>query len=125
MAIPESQLETWSHQGSIQQSSDTYQTIRTALLADDSGFADKLPAVFLQGSYGNDTNIYAESDVDVVIRLDSTFRYAIERLTEAEQQAYRTYVTPATYEFATFKSAVVAQLRRKFGVPAVSVDNKA
>src|SRR5437867_2279430 len=111
MAIPESQLETWSHQGSVQQSSDTYQTVRRALLADDSGYADKLLDVFLQGSYGNDTNIYAESDVDVVIRLDSTFRYYIEQLTETEQQAYRAYVTPATYNFDTFKSAVVAQLQ--------------
>lgn len=29
--------------------------------------------VFLQGSYGNDTNIYAESDVDIAIRLDNCF----------------------------------------------------
>jgi hypothetical protein len=29
--------------------------------------------LFLQGSYGNDTNIYAESDVDVVMRTDSIY----------------------------------------------------
>lgn len=32
MAIPESQLETWSNRGSVTQSSGTYQTIRNALL---------------------------------------------------------------------------------------------
>jgi len=31
MPIPESQLETWSHQGSITQSSNTYNTIKSVL----------------------------------------------------------------------------------------------
>ena len=69
MAIPEAQLDTWSHQGSIKQSSTTYATIRSALLAEGSAYANKETKVFLQGSYGNATNIYAESDVDVVIVL--------------------------------------------------------
>ena len=37
-------------------------------------YADKNLKVFLQGSYGNDMNIYAESDVDIVIRLDDCSR---------------------------------------------------
>lgn len=125
MPIPESQLETWSHQGSVAQSSNTYQTIRRVLLADDSGYADKSFEVFLQGSYGNDTNIYSESDVDIVIRLDSIFRYDVEQIPLAEQQAYRTYVQPATYSFDTFKAAVVAHLQSQFGYAAVSVGKKA
>ena len=125
MAIPESQLETWSHQGSIQQSSNTYQTIRNALLASDSGYADKSFEVFLQGSYGNDTNIYAESDVDVVIRLDSIFRYDINQLADVEKQTYRNSVAPPTYSFDQFKNAVVANLQNKFGTAAISVGSKA
>lgn len=57
MAVPESQLETWSHQGSISQSSSTYATIKRAIEASDTKYADKDYEVFLQGSYGNDTNI--------------------------------------------------------------------
>ncbi len=57
MPISESQLETWSHQGSIQQSSATYQTVRSALLSDKAAYKDKAFEVFLQGCYGNDTNI--------------------------------------------------------------------
>ena len=75
MAIPDAQLETWSHQGSVTQSSITYQIIRDALFDSSAAYANKLFDVFLQGSYGNDTNIFAESDVDVVIRLDSIFVY--------------------------------------------------
>lgn len=80
MGIPESQLDTWSHQGSITQSSTTYATIKNALEAGGSTYASKSYKVFLQGSYGNDTNIYSESDVDVVIQLDSTFYHNLESL---------------------------------------------
>jgi len=41
MGIPESQLETWSHQGSVTQSSSTYETIKRALEAADAKYAGK------------------------------------------------------------------------------------
>src|ERR1035441_9094059 len=90
MAIAEAQLETWSHQGSVQQSCDTYATVKRSLEANDTKFADKSCEVFLQGSYGNDTNIYAESDVDVVIRTDSIYYYDISALSPQELQTFNT-----------------------------------
>jgi hypothetical protein len=125
MAIPESQLDTWSHQGSVTQSSATYQTVRRVLLAEDSGYARKSFEIFLQGSYGNDTNIYAESDVDIVIRLDSTFRYDTNQLTANAKEAYLHYVELATYTFDMFKIAVLAHLRKQFGSDAITVGTKA
>ena len=89
MAIPESQLDTWSHQGSVQQSCDTYATVKRALEARDTKYADKSFDVFLQGSYGNDTNIYAESDVDVVIRTDSIYYYDTSALNPQELQIFQ------------------------------------
>ena len=67
MPIPESQLETWSHQGSITQSSSTYNTIKSVLEDSTTPYAGRNFKVFLQGSYGNDTNIYAESDVEKIV----------------------------------------------------------
>lgn len=125
MAIPESQLATWSHQGSITQSSDTYQLIRKALLASDSGYSDKSFSVFLQGSYGNDTNIYADSDVDIVICLNSTFRYFTNDLPDDQAKAYAAYVSPATYSYEQFKAAVVSHLMRRFGNDSIKVGDKA
>jgi hypothetical protein len=125
MAIPESQLEVWSAQGSMTQSRDTYEIIKNALEAGDSGYANRSFDVFLQGSYANDTNVYAESDVDVVICLDTTFRYDLDSLADDEKQAYRNWVDPATYSFDDFKRAVVAHLRRRFGLSSISVGNKA
>lgn len=93
MAIPESQLETWSKQGSVSQSSSTYAPVKKALEDSKAIYKDKSFEVFLQGSYGNDTNIYAESDVDVVIRLDSIFRGDIDSLSIEEKNAYNNLLT--------------------------------
>ena len=46
MGIPESQLDTWSHQGSVTQSSATYNTIKNALEPAGSPYAGKNYEVF-------------------------------------------------------------------------------
>ena len=115
MSIPESQLDTWSHQGSIKQSCDTYDTVKRSLEADDTKYADKSCEVFLQGSYGNDTNIYAESDVDVVIRTDSIYYYDTSALNPQELQTFNTSFTAATFTYAEYKSQVVQALQKSFG----------
>lgn len=125
MAIPSTQLETWSHQGSITQSSQTYATVKAALEAVSAPYTDRNFKVFLQGSYGNDTNIYAESDVDVVIRHDSNFYWDVSNLPQ-EQVAIRNLAFgPATYQYDDFKRHVQAALRNAFGATAVTVGAKA
>ena len=89
MAIPESQLETWAHQGSITQSSNTYNTIKNKLEAVGNPYAGKSYKVLLQGSYGNDTNIYAESDVDIVIKLNDCFRHDLNELSDDQKAAFK------------------------------------
>jgi len=125
MAIPESQLETWSHLGSVTQSKDTYATVRNALLDSKAVYADKSFDVFLQGSYGNDTNIYAESDVDVVIRLDSIHRGNVSTLPSEQQAAYQQNFEAATYTFDEFKKGVVLRLKTAFGEADVELGSKA
>jgi hypothetical protein len=115
MAIPEAQLERWSHQGSIAQSRDTYATVKRALEASDTKYANRSFEVFLQGSYGNDTNIYAESDVDVVIRLDDVYYYEIGSLTAEEQNRFKANVMPGTYPYINWKSDVIAARDKSFG----------
>lgn len=115
MGIPECQLDTWSHQGSITQSSTTYATIKNALEAGGSAYVGKNFKVFLQGSYGNDTNIYSESDVDVVIQLDSTFYHDLESLPQDQKDAFKAAHSDATYGYDDFKRDVLAQLQAKFG----------
>ena len=115
MAIPESQLETWSHQGSITQSSETYNTIKNALEVDNSPYAGKNHKVFLQGSYGNDTNIYAESDVDIVIKLNDCFLHDLQKLPDTQKEAFQAAHSDATYTHVNFKNDVLTVLGDKYG----------
>jgi hypothetical protein len=124
MAIAETQLETWSHQGSVAQSSSTYATVKNALEEAGSAYNDKIYKVFLQGSYGNDTNIYSESDVDVVIRLDSIFYKDLESLPQDQKDAYNAAYTSATYTWSQFKNDVLALLTAKYST-AISSGAKA
>lgn len=124
MAIPESQLEIWSKQGSVSQSSSTYASVKRALEDSKAIYKDKNFEVLLQGSYGNDTNIYAESDVDVVIRLDSIFRGGIDSLSNEEKSAYNN-LQNATYDFKDFKKAVIIRLQNAFGKENITEGKKA
>jgi len=125
MTIPESQLDTWSHQGSVTQSKSTYATIKLALEDSSTDYANQAYAIFLQGSYGNDTNIYSESDVDVVIRLDSIFYYDIDSLSADEQALFHKNLSAGSYSYNAFKSGVVRALEKRFGKSSVDAGNKA
>lgn len=115
MAIPELQLETWSHQGSITQSAQTYDMIQKVLNDTTSPYYSKDFAIFLQGSYGNDTNVYRDSDVDIVIRLNQTYYADTNSLTPDAKTNYEMAFSRATYAYADFKSDVFAWLKKKFG----------
>lgn len=118
MSISNQQLETWAHQGSITQSSDTYSAIKYTLKADNNPYADKNYDVFLQGSYGNDTNIYAESDVDALIRLNDCFQHDLSALPKEQQDAFHAAHSNAIYTCADFKNDVFNVLKAKYGQDA-------
>lgn len=115
MAIPTNQLGTWSHQGSVVQSRQTYAVVKNALEAASAPYTDRNFKVFLQGSYGNDTNIWAESDVDVVIRYDGAFFRDISPLPADQLAAYTNYYSgPVDYPYDNFRSHVQAALKSAF-----------
>ncbi len=115
MAIPENQLDTWSKQGSITQSAATYETIRNALDDSSSPYYPKSFSIFLQGSYGNDTNVYRDSDVDIVIRLNDTYYYDNGAFSEGAKANFTKAFSAATYGYDEFKAEVLAWLTKKFG----------
>jgi len=115
MGIPESQFETWAKLGSITQSAATYQSIRGVLNDSDSPYYPKSFEIFLQGSYGNDTNVYRESDVDVVIKLNDIYYYDDSNLSDAAKIAFNQSKTPATVSLVDFKKDVLAWLKKQYG----------
>jgi len=114
MAIPEAQLQTWSHQGSVTQSKNTYATIKAALEDVNAKYTNRNFKVFLQGSYCNDTNIYSESDVDVVIRYNGSFFRDLSKLTVEDKAAYQAHYSAADYGYNDFKAHVQAALKIAF-----------
>ena len=115
MAIPEEQLTTWAQIGADTTSRDTYATIKLALDSNDAAYHEKNYEIFLQGSYGNSTNIRKESDVDVVIRLDSIFTYDITLLPQRDQDAFKATHPTATYRVKDFQKDVLEVLYHRFG----------
>lgn len=115
MTIPESRLETWSHQGAKATSAATYEAIRSVLNDTESPYYAKSFRVSLQGSYGNDTNIFADSDVDVAMCLTSVHYYDTSSLSEVDRERYKQQLSPGNYGFADFKKEVLAWLTKKFG----------
>jgi hypothetical protein len=116
MAIPDKQLETWTGLGSVQQSSATYQSIKRVLDHTDAPYASKSTDSFLQGSYCNDTNIYGDSDVDIVLRTRALFYYDVDRLSEPQKTAFhRDYPSASQYDLTSFKQDIVSWLGKNYG----------
>lgn len=94
----------------------TYATIKRALEAQSANYTDRNFDVFLQGSYGNDTNIFAESDVDIVIRYAGAFYHNIDKLPPDQQSLFHAcFPGGVTYSYEAFKNHVQAALRAAFG----------
>lgn len=124
MPIPESQLERWSHQGAVASSQATHQSIRNVLDSTASPICGRDFDVYLQGSYRNYTNIRGDSDVDIVVQLNSTFQSDLSLLTRSEVNSYRATYQNAAYGWADFREAVLAALRSHYSRSMVLEGNK-
>lgn len=124
MPIPLSQLETWSHRGAIATSSLAYASIQHALTKSSSPLANREVEIFLQGSYGNATNTYGDSDLDVVVLYGNTFCKDMSALTQAQQQLHEASFAPATYRWSELRDDTLAALRSHYGGDSVTVGRK-
>lgn len=119
MVVPESQFDTWANQGAITTSMRTHESIRNAL--DDHNWPAHIDfEIYLQGSYKNDTNIRGDSDVDVVVQLNSAFYH---NLTEEQCRGFE--FGTSSYNWIEFQRDVVDALNDYYGVENVQPGNKA
>jgi hypothetical protein len=125
MPIPLAQLTTWSNRGAISTSSDAYARIQKALTANSVSAQVKNAEIFLQGSYGNATNIYGDSDVDVVVLYKPTFGYDLTALPVAQQQAHAATYRDADYLWEHLHADVVKAMKAHFGEAAVTPGKRA
>lgn len=124
MEIPESQLETWSHQGAIATAKATHESIRNALSTYNSSLRDNNFEIYLQGSYKNDTNIRGESDIDIVVQLNSSFQYDLSVLSGPESTLFNQSLLRATYLYKDFRNDVLRTLQAYYGASIITEGNK-
>lgn len=124
MSISEKQLNTWSNQGAVQTSATTHKSVESCIKKvnwnDDVNYV-----TYLQGSYPNYTNIYGNSDVDLVVEFRSIFSKNISALTESQKEEYRSNYKSAKYSLSAFKESVVLQLKSCYGDENIVIGNKA
>lgn len=112
MAILESQLSTWSHQGSITNSSNTYDIIKNCIDSINWN-ADIEYEIYLQGSYKNSTNIYGNSDVDIVVEFTSIFSSDTSNLDDIGKTVHNS-LNDAKYSLESFKDAIITKLETSY-----------
>lgn len=123
MSIPESQLKTWSNQGAITTAKATHESIRNALESNDI-IRHKNFEVYLQGSYRNSTNIRGDSDVDIIVQLNSSFKQDLSLLSEHENVLFKEAHSDATYLWEHFRDDVFQALKAYYGTFTVYEGNK-
>lgn len=120
MPISEAQLETWAKQGPTAQFTATYDTLQAVLNDSNAPYYPKDYTIFLQGSYKNDTNVYGDSDVDVVMRLNQTFYTDLDQLSEEDKKLWNASRSDADYSLSQFKTDVLSWLTKKYGSDVTS-----
>lgn len=115
MPIPEQQLDTWSNQGAVVTAQATHVSVRAALAANSSPIREMDYDVFLQGSYRNGTNVRVDSDVDIIVRYNSTFAHNASVLPAPQGQIFNAQFSNAIYLWIHFRTHVLAALRAYYG----------
>ena len=124
MGISERQLETWAQQGKTGQFTDTYKSIRGNLLDGSAPYSAADVDVFLQGSYSNDTNVWRDSDVDIVLKHSGAYYRDLSQLPKDQQARYESeHSGNASYGYEEFKAHAEGWIKRLYN--GVQVGKKA
>jgi hypothetical protein len=115
MSISEAQLDTWAKPGNQVQSANTYGIIKPVIESNVSPFSGRNISSYLQGSYGNDTNVYGfEADVDIVLQSGAVHYPDLRKLTPEEKALYEQGRAGASYSVEQFKTDVTGWLQKQF-----------
>lgn len=122
--LSESTLSTLAAPPGDAKAQEAYKQVKDAL---DSytNISHRRVDTYLQGSYRNRTHIKADSDVDVVAELQSTFYYNVDKLSYQEKSQFEIdYPDSGAYGFELFKEDIRAAMILTFGAGNVSEGNK-
>lgn len=126
MPIPLSQLETWSNRSQTQTAINAHTQLRAHLRATDSPIRIINYSDYLQGSYVNDTNIWRDHDVDILIQLDAAFDYTFDlNMSPDAQLACQAAMSSALFHLEHFRPEVIRRLVAVYGQENIEEGNKA
>ena len=119
MTIPANQLEIWANPGSQTKFKDAHESIRRAL--DTYNWPNGKPSyeVYLQGSYKNSTTVRSNSDVDVVVQLNSSFLYDLGKLSQPEKDSFSKDHPRVIYNWDTFRSDIFNALSKNVSLTPI------
>ncbi len=126
MALSEEQLEIWSRAPSATEGhklAHTYEMVAAAL-RENPALNERDYDIYLQGSYANDTNIRNDSDVDIVIQMNSPHYNDGSSLPADERIRMEQAHVDSDYQFSQLKQDVQVALQRKFGATDVEFRGK-
>jgi len=124
MAITERQLAIWTNQGASATSQSTNNSIKNCLETGDWNGEMRFDR-YLQGSYKNTTNIYANSDVDVVVELTSAFYSNKQNFSGDAREQYDEFYSIAKFGLEDFKGVLINRLKAYYGHELIEVGEKA
>jgi len=120
MPIPEYQLQTWSNVGATDSSRNTHLSVRNAIDTFTNWQADNVSYdMYLSGSYGNTTNIYGNSDVDLVVEINS-----IQYSNLTQEQKAILGKTSAAYSWVKFRQDIIKALVNYYGANYIDTTGK-
>jgi hypothetical protein len=114
MALSSEQIRKWSQRGDPLQAWYSYEMVRGSLT--EGRLEGMTWSLYPQGSYANKTNIAADSDVDLVMALTSSFYPNKKDLNLIECDEYDKYYEQADRTWRDFRDAVTKILRKDFWV---------
>lgn len=120
----ESIFRSWSKPSSVteKQKSDNAEKMIKNAISSDPILSNMDIQVFAQGSYRNNTNVRQNSDVDICVRLMSSFFY---QLPDPPNNPNYFNINPSNYTYNDFKNNLENALINKFGKKGVTRGNKA
>lgn len=120
--LSELTFDNWSKPASEneeQRISNAISMIKDAIHSSNE-LANKNIDIFIQGSYANNTNVRANSDIDVCIMLKDTFSSKYPDGLTREDYGF----TVSNYEFSVYRKEVIKSLANKFGNENITPGNK-
>jgi hypothetical protein len=114
LAIPENQLEVWANPASQAKFIDAHESIRNVLEKYNWPSGKPTYDVYLQGSYKNSTTTRKNSDVDLVVQLNSSFKQDLSKLSEYEKTLFLNDHHDADYLWENFRYDILNALRQNY-----------